>query len=144
MPLVDKERIRHFLADIQKEKLFLESIIAGGMDNFINDIKTNKSAKYSLIVLVEAMMNILQHILAKEKDIAVRGYGDTFVKSGRHGIIPSDLASRLTSLAGLRNEFLTHGYWKCDDEYLYKLISDNISDITEFVKNMKHKYLDVG
>jgi hypothetical protein len=49
MPLVDRERIRHFLADIQKEKLFLESIIAGGMDNFINDIKTNKSAKYSLI-----------------------------------------------------------------------------------------------
>ncbi len=144
MPLVDKERIRHFLVDIQKEKLFLENIISSGMEDFIRDVKSNKSAKYSLIVLVEAMMNILQHILAKEKDTAVRDYGDTFIKAGKYDIIPPELASKLTSLAGLRNEFLTHGYWKCNDEYLYKLIGDNLSDITEFVKNIEHKYMDIG
>lgn len=141
MPLIDKARIRHFLADIQKEKQFLEDIIGKGMEDFITDIKTNKSAKYSLIILVEAMMNILQHILAKEKDTAVRGYGDTFVKAGGFGIISHELASNLQSLAGLRNEFLMHGYWKCDDEYLYKLISENISDITEFVRQIK-QYLE--
>lgn len=144
MPLIDNKRIRHFLVDIQKEKLFLESIISGGIEDFINDIKTNKSAKYSLIVLVEAMMNILQHIIAKEKQAAVKGYGDTFIKSDKFGIISPELSVRLSLLSGLRNEFLTHGYWKCNDEYLYKLISGDLSDITEFVRNINHKYLDIG
>lgn len=53
MPLIDRARIRHFLADIQKEKQFLEDIIGKGMEDFITDIKTNKSTKYSLIILVE-------------------------------------------------------------------------------------------
>lgn len=143
MPTIDRDRIRHFLTDIQRERIFLEDVVKDGIDSFVKEVKTNKAAKYSLIVLVEAMMNILQHILAKQKDVAVRGYGDTFAKAGRFGIITPELASKLQSLAGLRNEFLTHGYWRCDDELLYRLIIDNLSDFSQFVIQIK-QYLEAN
>lgn len=116
---------------------FLEKVIKEGIESFLNDIKTNRAAKYSLIIIVEAMMNVLQHILAKGEGVAVKGYGDTFVKGAKYKIISEKLATKLQSLAGLRNEFLTHGYWRCNDELLFNLIMENLSDIKEFIKEIK-------
>jgi hypothetical protein len=55
-----------------------------------------KAAKYILIELAEAMSNVIQHILAKGKGIAVSGYIDAVVKAHDNGII-----KRIRGFAGV-------------------------------------------
>jgi len=137
VPSLDTKRINYFLRDIEEELDYLEGIIKKGIEEYLSLADRTKGTRYSLIVLTEAMLNICQHILAKERRVAVTGYKDTFRKAGEYSIIDKSLAERLMSLASLRNEFLTHGYWKCDDRKLFNLVSENIGDIREFIKNIK-------
>lgn len=74
-----------------------------------------KAAKYMLIEIAEAISNTIQHILAKEKGIAVSGYIDTVVKAFEHGIISADLFQRLKPFFDFRNS-LIHRYWVVDDQ----------------------------
>jgi len=75
-------------------------------------------------MLTEAILNIRQHILAKDKRVAVRACKDTCRKAGGYSTINKSLSERLMSLASLRNDFLTHGCWKCDDRKLFNLVSE--------------------
>ena len=68
-----------------------------------------KAAKYILIELAEAMSNTLQHILAKQKGIAVSGYIDTIVKGRKEGIISEGLFEKLKPFFDFRNS-LVHRY----------------------------------
>ncbi|NOY65432.1 MAG: DUF86 domain-containing protein [Nitrospirae bacterium] len=137
MSVIDHRRINYFLKDIEEELEYLEGVIQKGPDDYLKSTDRTKGTRYSLIILTEAMLNICQHILAKHRRVAVTGYKDTFRKAGEYSIINKSLAERLMSLASLRNEFLTHGYWKCDDRKLFSLVSENIGDIKAFVKDIK-------
>jgi uncharacterized protein YutE (UPF0331/DUF86 family) len=137
LPSLDRKRIGYFLSDIEEELQYLEDVIDEGVEEFLRIKDRIRGAKYSLITLTEAMLNVCQHILAKDKRVAVSGYKDTFRKAGEYAVINPELAQKLQSLAVLRNEFLTHGYWRCDDRRLFNLISENINDIRAFVKDIK-------
>jgi uncharacterized protein YutE (UPF0331/DUF86 family) len=134
---IDSRRINYFLRDIEEELDYLEDIIQNGLDDYLRSKDRTKGTRYSLIILTEAILNICQHILAKDRRVAVTGYKDTFRKAGEYSIINKSLSERLMSLASLRNEFLTHGYWKCDDRKLFNLVSENIGDIKAFIDNIK-------
>ncbi len=137
MSAIDSRRINYFLRDIEEELDYLEDIIQNGLDDYLRSKDRTKGTRYSLIILTEAILNICQHILAKDRRVAVTGYKDTFRKAGEYSIINKSLSERLMSLASLRNEFLTHGYWKCDDRKLFNLVSENIGDIKAFIDNIK-------
>ncbi len=101
------------MKDIEQETGFLQETAGSNPV----DPRTVKAMKYSLIVIVEAMLQICQHILARKYRVAVSGYRDAFKKAGKYGIIREDLSRGLQPIAELRNEFLIHGYWRCDDDF---------------------------
>ncbi len=133
MQAIDFKRIDSLINDIEKEESFLSDVIKSTS----LDDKTTKAIKYSLIVTIEAMLQICQHILARKFKIPVSGYRDAFKKAYKYGIITEELSKKIQPLADLRNEFLIHGYWRCDDELLLKLIRDNISDFRKFVNEIR-------
>jgi uncharacterized protein YutE (UPF0331/DUF86 family) len=55
------------------------------------------------------MSNTLQHVLAKQKGIAVSGYIDTIVKGRKQGIISEGLFQKLKPFFDFRNS-LVHRY----------------------------------
>ncbi|HHN64061.1 MAG TPA: DUF86 domain-containing protein [Nitrospirae bacterium] len=130
MQTIDIKRVNSLFSDIKRETEFLSEAINGNS----LDEKSVKAIKYSLIVTIEAMLQVCQHILAKKFKVPVSGYMDAFKKAHRYGIISESLSIKIQPLADLRNEFLIHGYWKCDDELLIGLIRDNLSDFHKFVK----------
>lgn len=50
-----------------------------------------KAVKYVLIELAEAISAVLQHVLAREKGIAVSGYVDTIIKAKEQKLILKEL-----------------------------------------------------
>ncbi|MHC4216531.1 MAG: hypothetical protein ACYSWP_24545 [Planctomycetota bacterium] len=75
----DPIRIKSYFAEIRKNSSELNQLIDQ------NELKAEslplKAAKYLLIELAEAMSNTIQHILAKEKGVAVSGYIDSVMKA---------------------------------------------------------------
>ena len=82
------------------------------------------------------MSNTLQHILAKEKGIAVSGYIDTIVKGYNEGIISKELFQKLKPFFDFRNS-LVHRYWIIDDEKLITNIQSGKDDFIQFAKELE-------
>ena len=98
--------------------------------------QTWKSPNKVLIELAEAMSNTLQHILAKQKGIAVSGYIDTIVKGYKEGIISEELFQKLKPFFDFRNS-LVHRYWIIDDEKLIANIQSGKDDFNQFTEELE-------
>ena len=131
---VDPIRIKSYLAEIRKNSLELSQLIDQ------NELRAEslplKAAKYLLIELAEAMSNTIQHILAKEKGVAVSGYIDSVVKAHEHGLISADMFQRLKPFFDFRNS-LIHRYWSIDDDRLIENIKNGRDDFDRFVEEIE-------
>ena len=131
---IDKAKINRFLLEITKNSADLRELIA---ENRLHaDSVEIKAAKYILIELAEAVSNILQHILAKEKGIPVSGYIDTIVKGHKSGIISEDLFVKLKPFLEFRNS-LVHRYWIINDEKLIQNLIEGHKDFEQFVDEVE-------
>ncbi len=130
----DPIRIKSYFAEIRKNSSELNQLIDQ------NELRVEslplKAAKYLLIELAEAMSNTIQHILAKEKGVAVSGYIDSVVKAHEHGLISADLFQRLKPFFDFRNS-LIHRYWSIDDDRLIENIKNGRDDFDRFVEEIE-------
>ena len=130
----DPIRIKSYFAEIRKNSSELNQLIDQ------NELKVEslplKAAKYLLIELAEAMSNTIQHILAKEKGVAVSGYIDSVVKAHQHGLISADMFQRLKPFFDFRNS-LIHRYWSIDDDRLIENIKNGRDDFDRFVEEIE-------
>ena len=130
----DPVRIKNYLLEIRKNSLDLQQLIE--QNELTVDSVPLKAAKYILVELAEAMSNTIQHILAKEKGIAVSGYVDTVVKAYEHGILSPELFERLKPFFDFRNS-LIHRYWTVDDSRLIDNIRAGRQDFERFVEEIE-------
>ena len=130
----DPIRIKSYFAEIRKNSSELNQLIDQ------NELRAKslplKAAKYLLIELAEAMSNTIQHILAKEKGVAVSGYIDSVVKAHEHGLISADMFQRLKPFFDFRNS-LIHRYWSIDDDRLIENIKNGRDDFDRFVEEIE-------
>ena len=129
----DKVRLKRYLTEITLYSDELRQLVA--QNDLIPASIPLKAAKYILIELAEAMSNTLQHILAKEKGVAVSGYIDTIVKGNEYQLISKELFDRLKPFFDFRNS-LIHRYWTIDDSKLIKNILQGREDFNRFVKEI--------
>ena len=92
-----------------------------------------KGLKYSLVEIAEAMANILQHILAKDRGEPVTGYVETVIRAGETNILPNHLSKKLKPFFDFRNS-LIHRYWFISDEKLLTLVRENHIDFLTFIE----------
>jgi len=131
---IDPTRIKSYLAEIRRNSSELCELVDQ------NELTPNslplKAAKYILIELAEAMSNTIQHVLAKEKGVAVSGYIDTIVKGREHGILSEELFQRLKPFFDFRNS-LIHRYWTIDENLLIENIKKGKDDFDRFIEEVE-------
>ena len=127
---IDIKRLRQYLTEIMRNSQELKRIVEQGA--LTPDSIELKAAKYLLIELAEAMSNCLQHLLAKQKGIAVSGYIDTIAKGYKEGILSEGLFQKLKPFFDFRNS-LIHRYWTVNDEKLIENIIAGLNDFDQFV-----------
>jgi len=135
--MIDIIRMKRLLTEIRRSSSELKQLVE---DNTLYPGSVPlKAAKYLLIELAEAMSNTLQHILAKEKGIAVSGYIDTIVKAQEHGVISKELFEKLKPFFDFRNS-LVHRYCEVDDTLLIRNILEGQRDFDRFVEEIESKW----
>jgi uncharacterized protein YutE (UPF0331/DUF86 family) len=85
---------------------------------------------------LEAMFDIGRHITAKVAGKGIVEYKDIANALCDMGIIQQKYAERLRLMAGYRNR-LVHFYHEVTDKELFSIIKNNLSDIEEFVREIK-------
>ena len=135
--MIDVIRLKRLLSEITRNSGELKRLIEE--NTLYPGSVPLKAAKYLLIELAEAMSNTIQHILAKEKGIAVSGYIDTIAKAHEHGVISEELFEKLKPFFDFRNS-LIHRYWEVDDALLIRNILAGQSDFDRFVAEIDEKW----
>ena len=131
---VDPIRIKQYLSEIRKNSLELNGLI--DQNRLVPDSIALKAAKYILIELAEAMSNAVQHILARDKGLAVSGYIDAILKAHENGLISGPLFERLKPFFDFRNS-LIHRYWTIDDSRLIDNILKGRGDFDLFIEEIE-------
>jgi uncharacterized protein YutE (UPF0331/DUF86 family) len=132
---LDIDRIRKNKGDILAIRNQVGELVSQGEEKFLADKRNPLSLKYLLIQAVEAITDTCQHVLAKKAGVACIGYVDCIIKAGENGIITGSLSNKLRRLADLRNS-LIHRYWIINDEELFTITVENVSDLDEFVSQI--------
>ena len=127
----DLTRIKRYLTEIRRYSLELNQLIE--QKELSPGSVPLKAAKYILIELAEAMSNTIQHILAKDKGIAVSGYIDAILKAQENGIVSEDLFQRLKPFFDFRNSLIRR-YWAVDDARLTDNIQAGRHDFDHFIE----------
>ena len=135
---IDEIRIQMYLSEIRRNGLALRDLLE--RNELLPDSVALKAAKYILIELAEAMSNTIQHLLAKDKGVAVSGYVDAVVKAFENGLVDKNLFDRLKPFFDFRNS-LVHRYWRIDDRRLIDNIRNGKDDFDLFISQIE-SYLD--
>lgn len=90
------------------------------------------SAKYYLVVSIEAVIDLSNHLITQNKMRVPESYAETFKVLAEANVIEEELSKRLMEMAKFRNR-LVHIYWEVDDELVYSIIKEDIKDVEEFL-----------
>lgn len=134
---VNLEKLSKLLSDIEEGISRIEQITNKYPDEELatNDILID-ALKYSIIVIAEAMSNVLQHLLAKIFKNSVDSYADVIEKAMKRQILSKSLYVKLKPFFKFRN-LLIHGYWKTDNELFLKHLREGVADFKEFTSEIE-------
>lgn len=131
---IDTEKIQRYLLEIRARQHEIKELLSRSSDaELLKDLWVLKGLKYSLVEIAEAMANILQHILAKERGEPVTGYVETVIRAGETNILPGNLSKKIKPFFDFRNS-LIHRYWFISDEKLLSLVRENQIDFLTFIE----------
>lgn len=138
---IDPIRVRDALSNIGQALRRLNDLAQLSSDEFLADYRNTESAKYLLIVAVEAAIDLCNHIVARTQGRAPEGYADCFTVLSELGAVSPELADSLRQMARFRN-LLVHLYWKVDDRRVYETIRDDLGDLETFRRQVSN-WLDI-
>lgn len=111
----------------------LDELASLDQDTFVTQPHLVASAKYHLIVAIEAAIDLANHLISMNRWRSPEDYADTFTVLEEQGILHSQFIARLQEMARFRNR-LIHIYWRIDDTRIHSILQNDLGDIRKFLK----------
>ncbi len=135
MTPINAEVVTRLLAEMEQAVSKLRSLSALSQDTFLADSNFYDAAKYNLIVAVEALIDLCNHIIAQEKLGKPEEYADVLRIIGARLSLNADFIIRLEKMAKFRN-LIVHLYWKLDNSEVYNILKNNLDDFDLIKKSL--------
>ncbi|MCX7950414.1 MAG: DUF86 domain-containing protein [Clostridiales bacterium] len=129
---IDRDKILVKLSFLQDNIKKLEELKLLSEEEFLVDYRNIYSAKYLLQTSIEAMLDISNHIVARNKWAKIESNRDSFEALYKNGIIPQEYIDRFFMMAKFRNR-IVHMYIDIDDKVIYNILQNNIEDLKIFL-----------
>jgi uncharacterized protein YutE (UPF0331/DUF86 family) len=133
---LEREIIEGKFDIIDRNLRFLEEIKTLSQDQFVESYKDVQAAKYSLLEIMEACIDIANYIISVKGFRRAEEYGEMFKVLKEEGVIGKELAIKLEDMARFRN-LLVHRYGEVDNIRVLEIIKHNLKDIEEFEKKIE-------
>jgi uncharacterized protein YutE (UPF0331/DUF86 family) len=130
--LVDNERISKLVSAIRNSLRLLSSLSALTRNDFLSDEHKISSAKYNFIAAIEAVIDINNHIISRNKLRAPDDYADSFTVLFESSILDRAFTDELMKMARFRNR-LVHLYWDVDSGELHAILQSRLGDFEQYL-----------
>lgn len=131
--MIDEEVITARIAKIREYGCLLADILKIPKDKFIEEPGYYLQAERLLEVIIQAMLDIGNHVIAGLLLKKPEDYRQIFDILAQNRIIPGELLPQLRALVGLRN-LLVHEYFEVDHGRLYDEARAGLADFEKFCK----------
>jgi len=119
MTRVDREIINKLLSEARDALDEIRNIVSMDLNDFMRSRTARFSLRYSIIMLVEALVDLAIAILEKDFGESIETYREAFVKLAEKGVIDIETMQIMIALVSLRN-MIVHRYWAVDDVKIYR------------------------
>ena len=133
---LEREVLEGKLDIIDRNLRFLEEVKTLSPDQFVESYKDIQAAKYSLLEIMEACIDIANYIISVKGFRRAEEYSDMFKVLKEEGVIRKELATKLEDMARFRN-LIVHRYGEIDNRRVLEIIKHNLKDIKEFEKEIE-------
>jgi len=130
---VNKNKLRKLVSELTDALRELEDLRNRENGEFLGNSHLVSSAKYNLLIAIEAAIDICNHVISRRRYRTPEDYADTFKVMGEAGVFPEEFLKNLIDMARFRNR-LVHLYWTVDKREIYKILQDNLSDFEKFLR----------
>jgi uncharacterized protein YutE (UPF0331/DUF86 family) len=137
---IDPEKIRAKLQFIRKAIRRLEDIRSHGREAFLADPILQGAAERNLQVGIEAMLDIANHIIAREGFAVPKTYREAMETLVQEKILPASHQENFQRMASFRNRAV-HLYDQIDPDEVYVILEGHLDDFTTFLRAVTRRYL---
>ena len=131
--MIDEGRVLRLLRSIADDTAVLRQEAEASEERRRDPIWL-RGIKYTFVTVIEACVDVAQHICATEGWGPPADNGDAVRLLGEHGVLTTELATSMRKAVGFRN-VLVHDYIEVDDEIVVGRLK-SLSDLDEFVRQV--------
>jgi len=103
------------------------------VEELLDDLDLQDIIALNLERTIQISVDIASHIIASSDEVSPTTMADSFSTLNKMGVLPDDLTERLRKSIGFRN-ISVHEYDRIDWEIVFSIITQNISDFSQFAK----------
>jgi uncharacterized protein YutE (UPF0331/DUF86 family) len=129
----NQDKVRKITSEVLTSLERLDELKTLSPDAFLADHHKISSAKYNFIVAIEGIIDLCNHIIAKNAYRTPEDYADTFKVLEERGAFDAEFTSVLALMARFRNR-LVHIYWEVDNNELYQILQTRLEDVRTFLR----------
>jgi uncharacterized protein YutE (UPF0331/DUF86 family) len=133
--MVDRLLLEKTIGDIRANVRELGKARDITWEVYNSDVRARRFVERTLHILIEACIDVAQHIISDEGFREPSSYRDAFVVLTEEKIIPVDLLPRLEQMAAFRN-LIVHYYERIDDAIVFGVFQRNLTDFLAFVASI--------
>jgi uncharacterized protein YutE (UPF0331/DUF86 family) len=133
--MVDRLLIEHILGEIQTNVQALRNARDITWEVYRDDIRARRFVERTLHILIEACIDVAQHIITDRKLREPASYRDTFAVLAEDGVIRKEDLAVFENMASFRN-LIVHYYERVDDNIVFSIFKERLSDFDLFVKRI--------
>ena len=130
--MVNRVLAERILADIKANVRDLKNATDITWDVYRTDKRARRFVERTLHIIIEACIDVAQHIISDEGFREPSSYRDTIAVLAEHGVLRKEDLERFENIASFRN-LIVHYYERADDAVVYGVFKENLSDFDLFV-----------
>lgn len=129
---VNVELVRHRAREIRESLDKIRAYTAQSDANFFADERNLYTVMHLLLICIEAVAAICNHLLAKTAREAPASYAECFQGLHELNILDESLQNHLIQMARFRN-ILVHRYWHVEPERILRYARENLDDFEHYL-----------
>lgn len=137
--MVDKDIIQRKLSFIDLKLGNLEMLRLMDRQDFLASFQAVDAAKYNLQVCIEALIDVSNHVVARERWGIPSTSAEAIKLMIQHGVLDKDKELSLVQMVKFRNR-IVHLYQEVEDSEIYRILQENLDDIKGFIQAVISKF----
>lgn len=137
--MVDRRLVGRKLADIDTYLAQLNEYAKVSFKDYNKDWKTQRVVERTLQILIEACIDVANHLISDSGMRMPESYADTFCILAEEKVITRSMAAIMQKIVKFRN-LLVHQYDRIDNAIVVSILHKNLKDFERY-KNMIIKFI---